>query len=267
MIVKRVNPGATYDNAQIWTELERLCCEHQDGELLCAYSIEYKTSSFIPGDNLLSGVTTAYSIDGTEYLTSNGWDLSTEFGQSGLISDIEKTLTSLGFYAAGQILFKKLDNGRILFYTAYSSIKLDYIINDSSQVDFIERCCEGGQCPTESNTIIEFIQESLNDATRFTVKLTVCGPMHCNIKGAVLELYDLNPGPPISSPSGDLILNYTKTIGDKHCFELPGVVLAGVPVNTQYFFFVNFYENPTTEQGGGNCPQLDLNTFVTAVQP
>jgi hypothetical protein len=132
MILKRLNPNASVDNALKFTNLSGLCCGDKGAAVVCTYTA---TLGSIIGTTAVSSV----NINGTTYTLDGAYLVNQERERDALVDNIIRIINDLGYDGKGNVT-QSFSAGTMTLTVEYSDLEFGWLSTDATP--FIPTACQ-----------------------------------------------------------------------------------------------------------------------------
>lgn len=132
MILQRLNPNASVDNALKFTNLDGLCCGDKGAAVVCTYTA---TLGSITGTTAVSSV----NINGTTYTLDGAYLVNQERERDALVANIEQIIRDLGYDGKGNVT-QSFSSGTMTVTVDYADLEFGWLSADTSP--FIPTACK-----------------------------------------------------------------------------------------------------------------------------
>ena len=132
MILKRLNPKASEDNALKFTNLDGLCCGDKAAAIVCSYTA---TISGISGTTAVDQV----NIGGTTYTLDGAYLVNQERERDALVDNIVRIIRELGYDGKGNVI-QSFESSTLTITTEYSDLEFGWLEADTNP--FVPTACK-----------------------------------------------------------------------------------------------------------------------------
>ena len=132
MILKRLNPKASVDNALKFTNLSGLCCGDKGAAIVCTYTA---TIASITATTTVSTV----NINGTTYTLDGAYLVNQEREREDLVADIQRVINDLGYDGNGNVI-QAFSAGTMTLTVEYADLEFGWVTADTNP--FIPTACK-----------------------------------------------------------------------------------------------------------------------------
>jgi len=132
MILKRLNPKASVDNALKFTNVDALCCGDKGAAVVCTYTA---TLGSVVSTTAVSQV----NINGTTYTLDGAYLVNQERERDALVANIEQVIRVLGYDGKGNVT-QAFSAGTLTLTIEYSDLEFGWLSADTSP--FIPTACK-----------------------------------------------------------------------------------------------------------------------------
>lgn len=131
MILQRLNPNASVDNALKFTNLDGLCCGNKGAAVVCTYTA---TLGSITGTTAVSLV----NLNGTSYTLDGAYLVNQERERDALVDNIIRVINDLGYDGKGNVT-QTFAAGTMTLTVEYADLEFGYLGTDATP--FIPTAC------------------------------------------------------------------------------------------------------------------------------
>lgn len=132
MILQRLNPNASVDNALKFTKLDGLCCGDKGAAVVCTYTA---TLGSIIGTTAVSLV----NLNGTSYTLDGAYLVNQERERDALVDNIIRIINDLGYDGKGNVT-QSFAAGTMTLTVEYADLEFGYLGTDATP--FIPTACK-----------------------------------------------------------------------------------------------------------------------------
>lgn len=132
MILKRLNPNASADNALKFTNLSGLCCGDKGAAVVCTYTA---TLASIISTTAVSSV----NINGTTYTLDGAYLVNQERERDALVDNIIRIINDLGYDGKGNVT-QSFASGTMTITVEYADLEFGWLSTDATP--FIPTACQ-----------------------------------------------------------------------------------------------------------------------------
>lgn len=132
MILKRLNPNASVDNALKFTNLSGLCCGDKGAAIVCTYTATL-------GSIISTTAVSQVNINGTTYTLDGAYLVNQERERDALVDNIVKIINELGYDGKGNVT-QSFAAGTMTITVEYADLEFGWLSADTTP--FVPTACQ-----------------------------------------------------------------------------------------------------------------------------